>query len=195
MKNLIIAAISLTLFACVEPPTPTVAWHNMCFPVQYLSPASIHASTQSDPNFDTDGGAPSVFYDAEYLKNKLSDFQPTHTSEQYGKLLNNMMVNILLRDKPGKIDSAGIDVTPFEQSKNLFKKTDDPYSLTLFDNINGELELWGTCSLFSQGNYICMRSFYHKDMLLTYDIHMDNLLLYREIDEFIINDLTQWQCE
>ncbi|MFT5881500.1 MAG: hypothetical protein ACI86X_002642, partial [Moritella sp.] len=60
MKNLIIAAISLTLFACVEPPTPTVAWHNICFPVQYLSPASIHFSTQSDPNFDTAEGGPTV---------------------------------------------------------------------------------------------------------------------------------------
>jgi len=195
MKNLMIVAISLFLSACVEPPVPTIAWHKMCFPVQFLTPASIHFAKQSDPNFDTDEGAPTVFYDAAYLENKLPNYQPTHTSEEYGELLNNMMVIILLRDKPAKLDPAEINVTPFEQSENLFIQTKDPYSWTLFENSNGELERWGTCSFFSKDNYICMRSFHHKDMLLTYDIHMSNLALYKELDQFIIDGLTRWQCE
>lgn len=195
MRNLAIIVISLVLSACVKPPEPTIAWHKMCFPVQFLTPASIHFAKQSDPNFDTDEDAPSVFYDAAYLENKLPNFQPSYTSKEYGELLNNMMVTILLRDKPSTEKPTGTDLTPFEQSKNLFKQIKDPYSWSLFDNSSGKLELWGRCSLFSPNNYDCMRRIYHNDMLLIYTVHMTNLALYKELDQFIIDDLTRWQCE
>jgi len=195
MKNMIVVILTLTLFSCVKPPEPTISWHNICFPIQYLTPASIHFSTQSDPNFDTYEGGPTVSYEAEYLAQKLPNYHPNYAGEDGHKLWNHTMVSILLREKPGKIDSAELDVAPFEDSKNLFKQTNDPYSWTLFDKSNGELERWGRCYLSSGDNYDCMRGFYHKDMLLTYDIHMSNLALYKELDEFIINDLKQWQCK
>lgn len=186
----ITAAVLLALY--VNAKTGAVA--GLCIPPSYIV---THDITGTDANFDqgSDHNLATLMFTPKQMQQAVKTYNGTIRSSSGSEL--RQPLHVTLSDKAAK-------VWPFSEQNsrvltghdNLFTDTNvSEFSWQIHEKTPDGYQHWGSCMDDFNGGLGCFRQLRHNALHLTYTVEADNISLYPQIDEFLHQQLSSWQCQ
>lgn len=197
-KNMLLLLLPFSSISCLAtPPTMQLGNSDICVPREFivnLGPRS------SDSNYDS---GPEVYealniettYLQKYIPNYVGAFGNGNDRRWYP-----LMITITQ-------NSSYIPMYPSDEDSKLTVSAKSPHLLALhpeelssmetFDTSQVGNPFWGICSflnLNSNAPLDCDRRLSIKGLDFDYTISRSNIDLYKEIDQFLIDKVKEWQC-
>lgn len=192
MKNIpIILAMLVSMSACsTSSSSGSSALPGACIPEEYLVSDSAGPGEAVDSSFDSDDNPFSVrmLIPAEQVAHEVVGYSPAvkvRTSQLRQSLY---IIFDRVRHYNLPVNSS---VEPFRGYENLQKLvTDDPFSWDVLELSDEGAQRWGDCADDYSGSFECWRVLQLEEFQLTYKIRPENLALYKAVDSFVIDAIT-----
>lgn len=194
MKAVAFLLCTLVLFGC-NKTAQDIKWQGRCFPNEFLSEASFITSNNGDSAFDSDiSTAPILFFPGSYVTKHIPAFKPIEITENNSHLNNFLPVNFQPKMELEK-RSDGENLENLSDEPSLYvSKERGPYDFLLYTKSENNYLYWGDCTHSSEISYECFRTMELEDMNLRYSVHKDNIATYKDIENFIFEHLSMWEC-
>lgn len=83
----------------------------------------------------------------------------------------------------------------FVDAPNLYIPTKiEAYDFTLYTKTQGDYLYWGDCIGSPKTSYGCLRTMELGDMNIRYHVYKENIAIYKDIEDFIFEHLSMWEC-
>ncbi|HCM05373.1 MAG TPA: hypothetical protein DIC30_05115 [Oceanospirillales bacterium] len=194
MKAAIFFLCALVLLGC-NKTAQDIKWQGRCFPNEFLSEASFITSNNGDSAFDNDiSNAPILYFPGPYVANHIPSFKTLGFIASGSQINLSLPVNFQPQRKLERRSDVE-NLEKFIDEKSLYiSKVIEPYDFTLYTKDQDRYLYWGYCSGNSKTSYDCFRTIELEDMNLRYSVHKDNIATYKDIEDFIFEHLSMWEC-
>ena len=194
MKSIAFLLCTLVLLGC-NKTAQDIKWQGRCFPNEFLSEASFITSNNGDSAFDSEiSDAPILYFPGTYVVKHIPSFQTL------GITGNNSQINLAIPvhlDPKRKMErrSDGEKLEQFSDEPSLYaSKERGPYYFLLYTKTEENYLYWGDCTRSAETSYGCSRTIELEDMNLRYSIDKANMTIYKDIEDFIFEHLSMWEC-
>jgi hypothetical protein len=194
MKAAILFLCTLTLLGC-NKTAQDLKWQGRCFPNEFLSEASFITSNNGDGAFDSEiSNAPILYFPGTYVANHIPSFKPLGFIASGSQINLSLPVNFQPKRNLGQRSDVD-SLEEFVDENSLYvPKEIEPYDFTLYTKVQDSYFYWGNCSGNPKTSYDCFRTMELEDMNLRYSVHKDNVATYKDIEDFIFEHLSMWEC-
>jgi len=194
MKAVILLFCTLTLLGC-NKTAQDIKWQGRCFPNEFLSEASFITSNNGDSAFDSDiSNAPILYFPGRYVAKYIPSFNLLGITGNNSQINLSVHVNL---DPKRKLErrSDGEKLEQFSDEASLYvSKERGPYYFLLYTKVEDNYLYWGDCTRSSDTSYVCFRVVELEEMNIRYSIDKANINTYKDIDDFIFEHLSMWEC-
>jgi len=194
MKKLIFIVCSLALFGC-NKTAQDIKWQGRCFPNEFLSEASFITSNNGDSAFDNDiSNAPILSFSGHYVVKQIPSFKTKGFISETTQINLSLSVNFQPKRRLERLSGSNKLEKFVDESSLYVPKEIGPYDFLLYTKTQDGYLYWGDCLGNSETSYDCFRTIEFGDMNIRYSVHKNNIESYKNIDDFIFEHLSMWQC-
>ncbi|MEE2002870.1 hypothetical protein QWY20_15525 [Alkalimonas sp. MEB108] len=200
MKNILfiggIIALLAYAFTGNSNSTNTPA-QSFCPPKDFVVNLNIPSEAYKDKNFDAsdDGELALLMFPPEYVTESIEHYQPYLESPRTGRLRAPLHVNVRKSSNFNwRINHE--HARAILHGPDLYTDTDEEefgWRISIFDG--EQFHPWGRCTDDFNGSLSCFRDLKVGNLWLKYVVQAENIAHYPEIDAFLTEHITAWQCD
>ncbi len=194
MKSIAFLLCTLALLGC-NKTAQDIEWQGRCFPNEFLSEASFITSNNGDSAFDSDmSDAPILYFPGTYVAKHIPSFKTLGITGNNSQINLSLPVNFEPKWKPAQHFDTNTLEKFFDEPSLYVSKERGPFDFLLYTKSENNYLYWGDCMHSSKASYDCFRTMELEDMNLRYSVHKDNIATYKDIEKFIFEHLSMWEC-